>query len=467
MLSMPPDRRLLNLDQELLQTAGDLTPSNCDLMFLHLRDSRNLLRGCDECREDRRLAKATIVIASAALESNLAHLSAIGLRFSAVRPTVYTTPQLNFLSGYESVVNERGIVVRRPMRQSLEERLRTIPDLLARAVGRRYELPERSSAIRKLRRTISRRDAIVHPRWDRYLSRAGWYEAAEAVDAVELYLESVQLQLHPYLVGYFTVLGTIPPGWHKHDGVDVGYRTRNRRTRAFPFASMKDVGIREVIVGEWLDAAMLVGFALDSGVEGDSDGSMLSRAALILLYAMMDAELGIVAQWRLAEDITRFQEPEINFLNEVAVGIGHDGEIAVQEDRQSFKQRILAVPRILARRVEGKEIEIDLGQQWGEQLLKGHDLRNRLIHTPIAEPIERVGLMELLAAAKAVKCYFSELVSVAPEVFKAHAVIIEDFKLPSDAEVERNLAEVRRLRRETNVQGPVSFPDFGDPDPRT
>ena len=59
--------------------------------------------------------------------------------------------------------------------------MRMIPDLIARAVGRRYAFPERSSAIRKLRRTIDRRDAIVHPRWDRYLDRAGWYEAAEAV----------------------------------------------------------------------------------------------------------------------------------------------------------------------------------------------------------------------------------------------------------------------------------------------
>jgi|SRR5579859_3972754 len=461
MPSLPADPRLQNLDQKLIEAAGELVLQNAKLMFLHLRDARELLRSC---REDRVLAKATIVLASAALEANLAHLSAVGLRFAQVKPDIYTTPQLNFLSGYESIVNERGTVVRRPLRQSLEERLRTIPDLLARAVGRRYALPERSSAIRKLRRTVARRDAIVHPRWNRYMDRAGWYEAAEAVDAVELYLESVHLQLHPYLDGYFVMLGTIPPGWHKNDGVDVGYRTRNKRRRAFPFAQMRDVGMAEVILGEWMDAAMLVSFALDSGVEGDSEGSMLSRAALILLYAMLDAELGIVAQWRIAENPRRFEEPEINFLNEVAVGIGHDGEIKMEEDRQSFKQRIVAIPRILARRVEGREVVVNLGQQWGEQLMKGHELRNRLIHMPIGEPVERVSLIELLTAAKAVKAYFSELVAVSPQVFKAHAAIIHSFVVPPDGEVEKNLHAVRKLRQATGYPGYIPFPVPSGPD---
>jgi hypothetical protein len=455
MPSLPPDPRLLNLDGELLEAAGELALSNTNLTFLHLRDARELLRNCGE---DRVLAKATIALASAALEANLAHLSAIGLKFDTVRPTIYTTPQLDFLRGYEEVINDRGDIVCRPLRDSLEQRMKAIPNLLARAVGRRYVLRSRSSAIHKLRRTIDRRDAIVHPRWDRYLDRAGWYEAAEAVDAVELYLQSVHLQLHPYLAGYFVMLGTIPPGHHKDDGVDVGYRTRKKRRRPFRLASMKEVGIREVMLGEWLDANVIVRFALDSGVEGDSEGSLLSRAALILLYAMLDAELGIIAQWRMDEDITRFREPEVNFLNEVAVGIGHDGEVAVEEDRQSFKQRIVAIPRILARRVEGKDVEINLGRQWGEHLIKGHELRNRLIHSSVGKPVERVTLTQLLAAAEAVKSYFVELVSVAPEVFKAHGAIVEAFGLPKRAEVEKNLAAVRKLRQDTAFEGPIPFP---------
>jgi hypothetical protein len=40
-------------------------------------------------------------------------------------------------------------------------------------------------------------------------------EAAQAVDAVELYLNSVQRQLHPYLVGYFGALFTVRGTLHR------------------------------------------------------------------------------------------------------------------------------------------------------------------------------------------------------------------------------------------------------------
>jgi hypothetical protein len=338
--ALPPNPKLLNLDEDLLKAAGDLVPKNAELMFMHLRDAREFLR---HSGDDAVMAKGCIVLASAALESNLSHLSAVGLAFTDARPSTYSTPQFDFLKGHESVVDDRGQVVSRPLRQSLEDRLRIVPDLLARAIGRRYQLPSRSRAVKKLRETISRRDAIIHPRWDRYLRRPGGYDAAVAVDAVELYLESVSSGMHPYLMGYFAVLGTIPPGWHKNDGVDVGYRTRGKRDRSSGFVRMSDVGLLDVIAGEWRDANMLTTFALDSGVEGDSEGSSLSRAALILLYAMIDAELAIMAQWRIAEDPTRFEEAELNFLSEIAAGIGHDGEVTIDQDKQSFKKRITAV----------------------------------------------------------------------------------------------------------------------------
>jgi hypothetical protein len=61
--------------------------------------------------------------------------------------------------------------------------------------------------------------------------------------------------------------------------------------------------LTEVIVREWIDTVVFVGLALGNGVEGgDSEGSGLTRAALILLYAMVDAQLAIVSQWRIAED---------------------------------------------------------------------------------------------------------------------------------------------------------------------
>jgi hypothetical protein len=43
-LDLPIDPRVLNLDQELLEAAGKRALSNSNLMFLHLRDARQLLR---------------------------------------------------------------------------------------------------------------------------------------------------------------------------------------------------------------------------------------------------------------------------------------------------------------------------------------------------------------------------------------------------------------------------------------
>ena len=237
-----------------------------------------------------------------------------------------------------------------------------------------------------------------------------------------------------------------------------GYRTRGRRRAPFRFAEMTEVGIREVVLNEWVDAHMLTTLALRSGVEGDSEGSLLSRAALIVLYAMLDAELAIAAQWQIAEDRTRFEEAEVNFLNEVAIGIGHDGEVTVQEDRQSFKQRIISIPRVLARRAEGRDVQINLGKRWGEQLLQGHEVRNKLIHLPVGESVPRVSLTELLEVAGAVRSYFAELSSVVPQVFGVHAGLLDRFKLPSRKEVERNLSAARKLRKSRGIARPIPFP---------
>jgi hypothetical protein len=173
---------------------------------------------------------------------------------------------------------------------------------------------------------------------------------------------------------------------------------------------------------------------------------------------MLDAELAIAAQWQIAEDRTRFEEAEVNFLNEVAIGIGHDGEVTVQEDRQSFKQRIISIPRVLARRAEGRDVQINLGKRWGEQLLQGHEVRNKLIHLPVGESVPRVSLTELLEVAGAVRSYFAELSSVVPQVFGVHAGLLDRFKLPSRKEVERNLSAARKLRKSRGIARPIPFP---------
>jgi hypothetical protein len=417
-------------DNELIELSGQIAKSGLDRIFMHLRDPREVLRAANTPV----MAKATVILASAALESNRAHLTLRAQAFAAARPHVYKREQVEYLSGRKTIVTDRGVLKDVALRQTLEERLQVVPDLLARAIDRRYALPRNSTAIRKLRRTIELRDSIIHPRWDKYLPSVSATEAAHAIDAVELYLQSVRQQLHPYLIGYIRSLLTIR-GSDKHD-MAIGHRTEKRRVSKSNFTTMTSVGIAEVMVQEWMDMVTICGFAFESGCEGDSAGSLLTRVALVLLFAGLDSQLSIVAQWRLHDQGLTFHEAERNFLEENVVGIGEDGEIEIEEDRRSFKERIALAPTILARRVEGREIIIDLGSKWGEQLQKSYLLRNAVVHAPPHKPLERVSLLELRAAAAAVRSYFLELTAKAPETFKAQIELLPSFQIPDEVGIE-------------------------------
>jgi hypothetical protein len=428
-------------DDELIQIWGDIAKSGVDRIYMHLRDARECLRAA----AIPVLAKGTIILASAALESNLAHLTLRALAAANARPNLLNSEQLDYLRGRKTVVTDRGSLKEVPLRQSLEERLQVVPDLLARSINRRYLLPKNSSAIRKLRRTIELRDAIIHPRWDRYLLGVSAMEAAQAVDAVELYLNSVQRQLHPYLVGYVVALMTIR-GHDKHD-VAIGHRTEDKRVPKTNFTTMTNIGIGNVLVRSWTDMAMICELAFEGGCEGDSEGGLLSRVALVLLFAGLDSQLSIIAQSRLHDDAITFHKAESNFLEENAVGVGRDGEIEILEDRQSFKERIVAVPTILARRVEGREITIDLGTKWGTQLQKMYLLRNAVVHAPPDKPLARVSLLELREAVVAVHSYFEELERKAPETFKVLGALLPTFEIPDEEEI-KTLVKAERERWE-------------------
>jgi hypothetical protein len=120
-------------------------------------------------------------------------------------------------------------------------------------------------------------------------------EAAEAVDAVELYLNSVRQLLHPYLVGYTHMLWTIK-GPTKDD-MGIGHRTFGKRGPPRAISTMAERGIVEVMSAEWLDSMFMTQIALGHQCEADSKGSMLTRAAIVLLYA----QLAVVSQWRMRE----------------------------------------------------------------------------------------------------------------------------------------------------------------------
>jgi hypothetical protein len=188
---------------------------------------------------------------------------------------------------------------------------------------------------------------------------------------------------------------------------------------------MGDVGISKVLTGEWIDALMLIQLALIHDCEGDSEGSMFTRAALVLLYGMVDAQLSVVAQCSMRESADAFSEAEVLFLSEYALGVRHDGEVWVGEDHQSFKKRIKGVPAVLSLRVDGKEEGIDLSRQWGKDLIDGQVLRNRVMHSAFAEPVARVTKQELIRSAKAVFAYFEELATKLPTTFQHMNVLLE------------------------------------------
>jgi hypothetical protein len=189
---------------------------------------------------------------------------------------------------------------------------------------------------------------------------------------------------------------------------------------------MEEDGIGAVMSGEWLDSMFMTEIALGHECEGDSDGSMLTRAALVLLYAMLDAQLAVVSQWRMRESPSSFNATEALFLNEAAVGIGHDGEVWVDSNQHPFKKRVKAIPAVLARCVDGKTLVVDLSKSWGQDLLKGHFLRSKVMHSSAGEVFPRVSKTELRASAKAVESYFEELADKIPVAFGHMHILLSD-----------------------------------------
>jgi hypothetical protein len=377
-----------------------------------------------DLRDNRALAKATILLATAALESNLAYLAGIALRYIEARPNKFVKPHADFVRGVEMTIDDNGRLIEKKTHETLIRRMQVVPGLLARAIDRQFVLPGRSAAARKMHRTIDRRDAIVHPTWDRYITAAGWWEAAEAVDAVELYLDAVRQSLHPYLVGYTHMLWTIK-GPTKDD-LGIGHRTFGKRGPVRAISTMAEKGIVEVMSTEWLDSMFMTQIALGHKCEADSEGSMLTRAAIVLLYAMLDAQLAVVSQWRMRELPAAFTETEMLFLNEAAVGIGHDGEVWIDSDQHPFKKRVKAIPAVLARCVDRKDFLVDLGKTWGQALLNGHVLRSQVMHSSPGSILPRVSKDELRSSCEAVQTYFREIATSIPKSFGHMRVFLND-----------------------------------------
>lgn len=398
---------------------------NADLAGIHLRDARNLLEAAKA--GGRPVAKGCVLLSLAALESNLAYCADLALTLhSAKKGSLYREPEVNFLLGVEEFVTDTGEIRQRAQRQPLRRRLRLIPKLLGRAFGKSYELQDNRPEYQKLLHAIDRRDAIVHPRWDRYLEDLTSEEAAEAVDAVELCLESIMNQLHPYMPGYFPLLVQ-----EDKEG-RIGERTDRGKVLPVKFSSLEDRDLRNALLDEWFDADMMLQLALAHPTEGDSEGSMLTRAALVMMYAMVDAHLSIATLRAFSVHTQFFAESEFRFLLEVFVELGEDGELMLVEDHQSFKSRVVAVPKVLIRRVANRDLQLDVSGVAWQKFIEYHRLRDKVLHAKPGEHIPRVSKAEMVEAAEAVRAYFDQLATGAPELFDFYKSLLKEMFRPRE-----------------------------------
>jgi hypothetical protein len=410
------------LGDDLIEESYAHFARNLDSIIIHLRDARNILVAVTDDSGTRSLAKSAILLASASVEANLASMSDLGVTL-AEKHGGLAPIQIDYLRGVQEVIDDRGNPQTRPLRQSLESRLRTIPALLGHIFGIEFHFPDDAEGAEKLRRLVAYRDAIVHPRWQRYLFNIGWQEAALAVDAAEWYLEIVSTAMSPYLGYYKRLLHDMPNADETVSG-PVGQRVREIKPSDQAFTTMAAAGFLNVATKEWLDSVFMTTFALGSQCEGDSHGSMLTRAALVILYSMLDGQLALNAQSHVYSEHSDFSQSEILFLTETAVEIDVDGAVLIDETHEQFKKRLIGIPRVLCRRVRGEDVSISLGDAMGEALIRYKDLRDAVMHSRVGAPLPRVTKAELSAAGDAVREYFKRLASACPYLFKFYEPLI-------------------------------------------
>ena len=108
---IPTDPRLKNIHDKIVDIFFQEFKRNIDLVAVHLRDARNMLHGAREVKDDRVLGKAALLLAAAALESNLVYLSGVALRIAEERAKSLALPQIRYLKGVGEVIDENGKAV--------------------------------------------------------------------------------------------------------------------------------------------------------------------------------------------------------------------------------------------------------------------------------------------------------------------------------------------------------------------
>jgi hypothetical protein len=194
-----------SLEIKVTEISGEIYKQNASLVGIHLRDAINLLESMRIIPESGRpdlLAKACILFAAAGLETNLSYFCTLALAISeAVPESIYKEPEIDYLKAVQTTFSKDAKLNLEKQAQPLSDRLLIVPKLLAKAFGREFTMPASEPIGDRLRFAIEKRDALIHPNWDRY-PEVGITDAADAIYGVVEYLETVRQQFHPFLIGY-------------------------------------------------------------------------------------------------------------------------------------------------------------------------------------------------------------------------------------------------------------------------
>lgn len=396
-----------NFDSKLLELSGETYKKHVHLVGMHLRDATNILytlRSLSASHRPDLLAKATILFAAAGLESNLSYFSTLALAISeAVSNPIYKEPELEYLRAVQLEYSKNAELSPRNQKQSLKDRLLVVPKLLGRAFQREFQLTAGEYGLERLGNAIERRDAIIHPSWDKYPD-VGLADAVDAVYGVLEYVDSVRLQFFPYMIGYIVMMSSHAPilaDLAEKEPPPLRFRTLNERTELI-----------EALSRDWLDAHMMFDIANMHPTEGDSDGSMLTRSALVSLYSMVSAHLSVLGKLARQLNPDVFTEKEVNYFNEEDYGMSNTGDAVLQLTKQRFEDRATIVPTLISKKLCPNVLNFERGVKWHQKMFKQYlEMRNSVMHSKFGECLPRVSKAELRDAFESAHQYCAHVAS--------------------------------------------------------
>jgi hypothetical protein len=393
-----------SLEVKLAEISGEIYKQNAYLVGMHLRDAVNVLstmRSIPTSARPDLLARACILFAAAGLETNLSYFCTLALAISEAVPagSIYKEPETEYLRAVRTTFSKDANLSDEKQAQPLSDRLLRVPKLLGKAFGREFAMAPGEPIGDRLDVLIEKRDALIHPSWDRY-PEVGLEDAADAIYGVLDYLETVRQQFHPFLIGYMTLLSAYFPLVTDL----VGDQPLPLPPRFRVLESREE--LMAALAGEWVDAHTMFDIANVHGTEGDSEGSMLTRAALVSVYSMVMAHVSLLGKMAVVLNPGLFSEKEINFLNEKDYQWSDEGELILDTAKQTFKVRATVAMTLIAKKVSPNALAFQEGVTWFQRMFKEYlPMRNRVMHSKFGETTARVTKPELREAFEAIRSY--------------------------------------------------------------